>query len=90
MPYKRAAGSGAASETVSGGHFDNDEYIYKATVRRMINIHKQTDTIVVLLTTVGLAQVRLISLWQSLSAAAHLLESLLFTCTSKSSHRCSW
>ena len=57
MPYKRAAGSGAASETVSGGHFDNDEYIYKATARRMINIHKQTDTIAVLLTTVGLAQV---------------------------------
>ena len=38
----------------------------------------------------GLLRFALIGLWQSLSAAAHLLESLLFTCTSKSSHRCSW
>ena len=54
--------------------------------RHRINIHKQTDkqtdTIAVLLATVGLAQVRLISLWRSLSAAALLLESLLLTCTS--------
>ena len=68
--------------SVNGGHFDNDEYIYKATARRMINIHKQTDTIAVLLATVGLARAHPKSLWQSLSAAALLLESLLCTCTS--------
>ena len=73
-----AAGSGAGPETtVSSGHFGNDEYI--ESYGNTYDQYTQTDTIVA---TVGLAQVSLISLWQSLSAAALLLESLLLTCTS--------
>ena len=77
-----AAGSGAGTETsASSDHFGNDEYI--ESYGKTYDQYTQTNrTIAVLLATVGLAQVRLIGLWQSLSAAALLLESLLLTCTS--------